>query len=93
MSANAPTTLQKAALAAIAKLSRDALIEELQGFKGALKLDFTEEFLSGLSDDKLRHILLAVYLHGRPHRLPDMLNTQPSPSPVEHGRSDGSGSS
>ncbi len=46
----------------VASLSRQELKDRLLHFKGRLKLDFTEPCLDSLSDDKLRHILLAVYL-------------------------------
>ncbi|MEJ5260326.1 MAG: hypothetical protein WHS88_09070 [Anaerohalosphaeraceae bacterium] len=46
----------------VSSLSRQDLKDRLLNFKGRLKLDFTEPYLDSLSDDKLRHILLAVYL-------------------------------
>lgn len=55
-------------VAVIRRLSRERVIHELLHFQGAVQLDFTEAFLSGMSDGKLRHLLLAVYTHGRPHR-------------------------
>lgn len=48
--------------AQVASLNRQELKDRLLNFKGRLKLDFTETYLDGLSDDKLRHILMAVYL-------------------------------
>lgn len=62
------------ALTAICSLSRERLMEALLHFHGSLRLDFTEDFLSHLSDEKLRHLLLAAYIHGRPYR------------PIEAGR-------
>lgn len=57
-------------LASIQCLTRDGLLHELTHFKGAVQLDFSEEFLAKLSDEKLRHVLLAAFLHGRPYRMP-----------------------
>jgi len=47
----------------IAKLSREELIHELLHFNGAVRLDFTKEFLEGQPVDQLRHILTAAKLH------------------------------
>lgn len=46
----------------VSSLTRQELKDRLLHFKGRLKLDFTEPYLDSLTDDKLRHILLAVYL-------------------------------
>ncbi len=70
MSTNAPPTQQERTLTAIRELSRQQLVHELLNFKGALRLDFTEAFLEGMSDEKLRHILLAACIHGHPTHLP-----------------------
>ncbi len=48
--------------AQVASMNRQELKERLLNFKGRLKLDFTESYLDGLPDEKLRHILMAVYL-------------------------------
>lgn len=48
--------------AQVASLSRRELKDRLLHFKGRLRLDFTEACLDSFSDDKLRHLLLAVYL-------------------------------
>lgn len=71
MTAKVPSTDCDETVAAIRELTRERLVEELMQFKGAIQLDFTEEFLSRLSDEKLRHVLLAAYLHGKPHRMPE----------------------
>jgi hypothetical protein len=55
----------------ICHLPRERLVYELLHFDGSMRLDFTEEFLSRLSDEKLRHILLAACIHCRPRRLPN----------------------
>ncbi len=52
----------------VCSLDRSALTQELLGFQGHFKLDFTEEFLSRLSIGRLRHILLAAWLCGRSRR-------------------------
>ncbi len=67
---DAPTTEHEAVVSAIRALDRHRLVHELLNFKGALRLDFTEEFLNRLSDEKLRHILLAAHMYGRPYRPP-----------------------
>lgn len=46
----------------IASLGRSEIRRRLKNFKGGFKLDFTEEYLSKLSLDRLRHILLAAML-------------------------------
>jgi len=51
----------------IATLSREELKNQIKGFQGAPKLDFTDDYLDRISLDRLRHILLAVVLTCRPH--------------------------
>jgi len=46
----------------IAGMNRQALKNELLHFQGNVRLDFTEEYLNGLSLERLRHILLAARL-------------------------------
>lgn len=46
----------------VASMSRCELKERLLHFQGRLKLDFTESYLEGQTDERLRHILMAVYL-------------------------------
>ncbi len=46
----------------IACLSRDQLLEGILHYEGRIKLDFTEAYLAELSDDQLRHILMAAFL-------------------------------
>jgi len=57
-------------VARVCALDREALKRELLEFRGPVRLDFTEEFLSRLSTERLRHILLAAWLCGRGGRLP-----------------------
>ena len=47
----------------IAEMSRDQIKREILHFKkGSFKLDFPEDYLDGLTLDRLRHILLAARL-------------------------------
>jgi hypothetical protein len=50
----------------IASLGRNELTRRIRNFRGRFKLDFTEEYLSKLSIDRLRHILLAALLNAGP---------------------------
>ena len=49
----------------LASMSRRQLTSRIQNFKGRFKLDFTEEYLSKLTTDRLRHILLAALLSAK----------------------------
>ena len=51
----------------IAALGRDELKRRIRSFRGRFKLDFTEDYLDALSVDRLRHILLAALINGKPH--------------------------
>jgi len=51
----------------IAALGRDELKRRIRTFRGRFKLDFTEDYLNALSVDRLRHILLAALINGKPH--------------------------
>lgn len=51
----------------IAALGRNELTKRIKNFHGRFKLDFTEEYLSKLSVDRLRHILLAALLNAKSH--------------------------
>ena len=46
----------------IAALGRNELTRRIKNFRGRFKLDFTEDYLSRLSVDRLRHILLAAVM-------------------------------
>jgi len=55
----------------IAEMDRPSLIKALRELKCDFKMDFDEEFLTGVSIERLRHILLAVCMHA--HELPAQL--------------------
>ena len=44
----------------IASLGRSEVEQRIKNFKGSFKFDFTEEYLAGLTVDRLRHILFAA---------------------------------
>lgn len=44
----------------IASLEREEITHQILTFKGRFSLDFTPDYLDGLSIDRLRHILLAA---------------------------------
>jgi len=75
-----PATQHELTVAAISSLPRDKLMQELLHFEGAVRLDFTEEFLAQLSDERLRHILLAACIHGHPNRFPNAGSLHPPTS-------------
>lgn len=47
----------------IATMGRDELIRTLEGLHCHFEIDFTEEYLSSISLERLRHIVLAVSVH------------------------------
>lgn len=49
----------------IASLGKDELKRRIRNFKGRFRLDFTESYLSNLSVERLRHILLAALINGK----------------------------
>jgi hypothetical protein len=49
----------------ISSLNRDNIERKIRNFKGRFKLDFTEEYLQGLTVDRLRHILFAAMVTNR----------------------------
>ncbi len=51
----------------IAALDRNELKRRIRNFRGRFKLDFSEDYLNGLSVDRLRHILLAALINAKPH--------------------------
>jgi len=51
----------------IAALGENELKRRIKNFRGRFKLDFTEDYLNNLSVDRLRHILLAALINGKPH--------------------------
>jgi hypothetical protein len=46
----------------IASLGKDEVKTKIKTFHGRFRLDFSEEYLEGLSLDRLRHILLAAMM-------------------------------
>jgi hypothetical protein len=44
----------------IASLNRSEVERRIKNFKGSFKFDFTDEYLAGLTIDRLRHILFAA---------------------------------
>ncbi|MHC4619301.1 MAG: hypothetical protein ACYTEQ_16270 [Planctomycetota bacterium] len=50
----------------IASLGRDELKRRIRNFRGRFRLDFTEDYLNGLTIDRLRHILLAALINAKP---------------------------
>jgi hypothetical protein len=46
----------------VAEMTKNEVKKLLLQFPGRLNLDFTEDYLDGLSVDRLRHILLAALM-------------------------------
>ena len=44
-------------------MTRAQVVDELTNFPGAVRLDFTAEFVANQSLDQLKHILAAVRMH------------------------------
>ena len=44
----------------LAKMDRDRLIKKLRSLRCSFHLDFTDDFLTGISLERLRHIILAA---------------------------------
>jgi hypothetical protein len=44
----------------ISTLGRNEVKKRIKNFRGRFKLDFTDEYLNGLTVDRLRHILFAA---------------------------------
>jgi len=51
--------------ASIVSMNKSQLKNRIKNFKGSFKLDFTDTYLDGLSEDKLRHILMAAVMTKR----------------------------
>jgi len=49
----------------VGSLDRESLLRQFGSYAGNFPLDFTPEFLAGLSLDRLRHIFLAVCLQNQ----------------------------
>ena len=54
----------------VGSLDREALVRQFSVYRGSFPLDFTSDFLAGVSLDRLRHIFLAVCLQNQ--RLPNV---------------------
>jgi len=54
-------------ITSITALGRIELTRRIRDFRGRFKLDFTEDYLSNISVDRLRHILLAALINTKPH--------------------------
>ena len=53
-------------------MDRETLIDQMTHYQGAFPVDFTADFLSTLSLDRLRHIFLAVCIQSS--RIPSTLS-------------------
>ncbi len=49
----------------IATWDRPTLISQFSAFPSKFPVDFSYEFLSGLSEDRLRHVLFALYMQNQ----------------------------
>jgi hypothetical protein len=50
----------------LARLPREEVNERILNFSSKTRLDFTDDFLSNLTTEQLRHILLSAMLYLRP---------------------------
>lgn len=55
----------------VAALDRAALVDQLHAYRASFPVDFTEDFLSTVPIDRLRHIFLALCLQQQ--HLPEQL--------------------
>jgi hypothetical protein len=49
----------------VATLGKTELMHRIRDFRGRFRLDFTDDYLSNLSIDRLRHILLAALINAK----------------------------
>jgi len=56
------TTSHEELASLVGSMNKSQVKHRLMHFQGPPRLDFTEEYLDGLSADRLRHILLAAML-------------------------------
>ncbi|GAI23373.1 unnamed protein product [marine sediment metagenome] len=54
------------AATSIAALDRGELEKQIKNFKGRFKLDFSDDYLNKMTVERLRHVLLAALINGRP---------------------------
>ena len=52
-------------LVTLAGLNKTELKKRIRNFDGSFKLDFTDTYLNKLTDDRLRHILLAALISAK----------------------------
>ena len=52
----------------IAALGREDVKRRIKNFRGRFKLDFSDDYLDGVSLERLRHILLAALIHAKAQR-------------------------
>ncbi|MEM8875671.1 MAG: hypothetical protein AAGD32_15605 [Planctomycetota bacterium] len=57
------------AITDIAEMGRNALIDALRDYDAQFPVDFSDEFLQTVEEDRLRHIFVALVLHCQ--RLPE----------------------
>ncbi len=57
-----PATSFETVAVQIASMGKKEVIGKIHRFHGRFKLDFTEDYLRGLSVDRLRHILMAAVM-------------------------------
>lgn len=58
--ASSPFVLYETIAADVCRLERAELIERLTHFDGGMTLDFSPEYLSNISTDQMRHLLVAA---------------------------------
>lgn len=51
----------------IASMNRNELVEFLSHLNCSFTMDFSQDFLESLTEDKLRHIVMAASLHDNSH--------------------------
>jgi hypothetical protein len=47
-------------IAAVASMDRQTIVDEMLDFRGPFPVDFTPQYLRGLSIDRLRHVYVAL---------------------------------
>ncbi len=57
-------------LCLVSSLDRQTLTQQFLNFRGTFPIDFTPDFLDSLSEERLRHIFVALCLHNQ--HVPDM---------------------
>ena len=57
-------------IALVSALDRGALVAQFEKYQAAFPVDFTREFLESQSEDRLRHLFVALCLHTQ--RMPEI---------------------